>query len=96
MAQGNLAEALKWYRDSLAVRRADRLAKANPENADWQHNLSISYSKVGDVLMAQGNLAEALKWYRDGLAVADRLAKSTPKMPAGSAISPFHTPRSAM
>ena len=54
-------------------------SKTNPENAGWQHNLSVSYSKIGDVLMAQGNLAEALKSYRDGLAVADRLAKSDPE-----------------
>ena len=32
MAQGNLAEALKSYRDGLAV--ADRLTKANPGNAE--------------------------------------------------------------
>ena len=36
MAQGNLAQALKWYRDGLAVglAGADRLA-ADPENAVW-------------------------------------------------------------
>ena len=44
--------------------------------------------------MAEGNLAEALKSYQEGLAVADRLAKSD--LPAGSAMSPFHTERSAM
>ena len=85
MAQGNLVEALKWYRDGLAV--ADRLAKANPENAGWQHDVSISYNKIGDALMAQGNLTEALKSYRDSLAVADRLAKAD-RMPTARAISP--------
>ena len=81
MAQGNLAQALKWYREGLTVELAgaDRLAKADPENAVWQHNVSLSYSRVGDVLMAQGNLAEALKSYQDGLTVADRLAKSNPE-----------------
>ena len=77
MAQGNLVQALKWYREGLAV--ADRLARADPENAVWQHNLLLSYSRVGDVLMAQGNLAEALKSYQDGLTVADRLVKSDPE-----------------
>jgi hypothetical protein len=52
------------------------LAKVDPENASWQRDLLLSYSKVGDVLMAQGNVAKALKSYRDGLAVADRLAES--------------------
>ena len=38
MAQGNLAEALKSYRDGLAV--GDRLTKADPENAVWQRDVS--------------------------------------------------------
>ena len=76
VAQGNLAEALKAYQDSLAI--ADRLAKADPSNAGWQRDLSVSYDKVGDVLVAQGNLAEALKSYQDSLAIAERLAKADP------------------
>ena len=81
MAQGNLVQALKLYQDGLAVglAGADRLARADPENAVSHHNLSLSYNRVGDVLMAQGNLAEALKSYQEGLAVADRLAKSDPE-----------------
>jgi tetratricopeptide (TPR) repeat protein len=75
-ARGNLPEALKTYRDGLAIR--DRLAKSDPGNAGWQRDLSVSYNKIGDVLVAQGNLPEALKSYRDGLAIADRLAKSDP------------------
>ena len=37
------------------------LAKADPGNAGWQRDLSVSYNKIGDVLVAQGNLPEALK-----------------------------------
>ena len=55
------------------------MAKVDPENAVWQRDLSLSYSRVGDALMAQSNLAEALKSYQEGLAVADRLAKSDPE-----------------
>ena len=78
MAQGNLTQAVKWYRDGLAV--ADRWVKADPENASWQHNLSISYSKIGDMLVAgKGNLTEALNWYRDAVfAVADRFWSQPP------------------
>ena len=75
-AQGNLPEALKSFRDGLAIR--DRLARADPGNADWQRDLSVSYEKVGDVLEAQGNLPEALKSFRDGLAIRDRLARADP------------------
>ena len=73
---GRSDEALKSFRDGLAIR--DRLAKADPGNAGWQRDLSVSSSKIGDVLVAQGNLPEALKSFRDGLAIADRLAKADP------------------
>ena len=76
VAQGDLAGALKSYRDSLAI--ADRLAKSDPGNAGWQHDLSVSYEKVGNVQVVQGDLAGALKSYRDSLAIRDRLAKSDP------------------
>ncbi|HZY59161.1 MAG TPA: hypothetical protein VFE56_05325 [Candidatus Binataceae bacterium] len=54
VAQGNLPEALKSFRDSHDI--FDRLAKADPGNAGWQRDLSVSYNKIGDVLVAQGNL----------------------------------------
>jgi tetratricopeptide (TPR) repeat protein len=76
VAQGNLPEALKSFRDGLAIR--ERLAQTDPGNAGWQRDLSVSYNKIGDVLVAQGNLPEALKLFRDGLAIRDRLAQSDP------------------
>src|SRR6266446_5713853 len=50
------------------------LAAADRSNMQWQRDLSVSYDKVGDVLMAQGRLDEALKAYRDGLAIREHLA----------------------
>jgi hypothetical protein len=44
VAQGNLAEALKSFRDRLAIR--DRLAKAAPGNAGWQFDLVVSNWKL--------------------------------------------------
>jgi tetratricopeptide (TPR) repeat protein len=76
IARGDLTGALKSFRDGLAI--ADRLAKADPGNAGWQRDLSVSYDRVGDVLVAQGNLPEALKSFRDGLAIRNRLAKADP------------------
>ena len=76
IAQGDLAGALKSYRDSLAI--IDRLAKSDPGNAGWQRELSVSLNKVGDGQTAQGDLAGALNSYRDSLAIIDRLAKSDP------------------
>ena len=76
MAQGNLADALKSFRDGLAVR--ERLTKVEPTNAGWQRDLWMSYNKVGDALVHQDNLAEALKSFRDGLAIGERLANADP------------------
>jgi tetratricopeptide (TPR) repeat protein len=70
-AQGKLEEALKAYRDGLAIR--ERLA-ADRSNTVWQRNLSVSYNKVGEVLVKQGKLEEALTAYRDSLAIRERLA----------------------
>jgi tetratricopeptide (TPR) repeat protein len=72
LAQGNLAAALKLFQDSVAI--AERLAKADPDNAAWQGDLAISLDKVGDVLTAQGNIAEAAKSYRNSGIIRDRLA----------------------
>jgi tetratricopeptide (TPR) repeat protein len=75
-AKGALDDALKAYRDGLAI--AGRLTKAESENAEWQRNLSISHNKVGDVLLAQGAIDGALKAYREGLAMRESLAKADP------------------
>ena len=64
------------FRDSLTI--AERLADADPNNAGWQRDVSVSYVKVGDVLVAQGNLPEALKSFRDSLAITERLANADP------------------
>jgi tetratricopeptide (TPR) repeat protein len=76
IARGNLAEALKSFRDGLAI--AQHLAQADPGNADWQRDLSVSYEKIGDVLVDQGNLPEALKSFRADLAITERLARADP------------------
>ena len=76
MAQGNLAEALKSYRDGLAV--ADRLTKADPRNADWQRDLAISQGRVGVVLAKQGDASQALDMLQQGRAVIARLLEQSP------------------
>jgi|SRR5271165_5969308 len=75
-AQGNLASALKSYRDSLAIR--EKLAEKDPTNAGWQRDLSDSYERVGDVQRTQGDLAGARTSYRDSLAIHEKLAKKDP------------------
>jgi hypothetical protein len=56
----------------------DRLAKADPGNAGWQRDLSVSHDKIGDVQFKQGDLTAALTSYQASLAIRDRLAKADP------------------
>jgi tetratricopeptide (TPR) repeat protein len=64
-AQDKLDEALKAYRDSLAIR--ERLAAADRSNTQWQRDVYVSLWRVADVEIAQGNLTSALDNLRRGL-----------------------------
>ncbi|NOG71197.1 tetratricopeptide repeat protein, partial [Roseicella sp. DB1501] len=75
-ARGDLSAAMGEYRQAAVI--AERLVQADPGNAGWQRDLSVSRNKIGDVLVAQGNLPAALQAYRDGLAIAERLAQADP------------------
>ena len=61
----------------------ERLAQADPNNAGWQRDLSVSYDSIGDVQVTQGNLPEALKSFRASLAIRERLAQADPNTRAG-------------
>jgi tetratricopeptide (TPR) repeat protein len=50
--RGDLGAALATYHEAETI--AERLAKSDPGNAGWQHDLLVSYSKFGDVQVAQG------------------------------------------
>ena len=75
-AQGDLAGALKTYQESQGI--AERPAAADPSNAGWQRDLSVSLNKVGDIQSAQGDLAGALKTYQESQGIAERLAAADP------------------
>jgi tetratricopeptide (TPR) repeat protein len=47
LARGQIEDALKSYRDSLAIR--ERLATADPSNLQWQSDLQIAIVKVGSL-----------------------------------------------
>ncbi len=69
-----MPEALKSYEAGLAI--AERLVRTDAGNSDWQRDLSVSYDRIGDVLVSQGNLPEALKSYQAGLVIRERLART--------------------
>ena len=47
-----LADVLPLFKASLAI--FERLVKADPGNAEWQRDLSISHGNIGDVLRVPG------------------------------------------
>jgi tetratricopeptide (TPR) repeat protein len=74
--QGDLAGALKSYRDSLAIR--DRLAKSDPGNAGWQRDLSLSYAHLACAFRKGGDKTKALDALRQGLAIMVRMTSLSP------------------
>ena len=72
MVRGDLSAAQASFLNARSIR--SRLISSPSGHRD----LSVTYNRIGDVLMAQGKLAEALKSYRDSLAIAERLAKADP------------------
>ncbi len=65
---------LQRARATEADRLMQRLAAEDPGNLAWQHDLSVSYDELGDVLQAQGRLKEALAKYSASRVIAERLA----------------------
>ena len=76
MTQGDLAAAeaaADQARDILA-----KLAAADPGNAGWQRDLSVSWNKLGDVRHDQGDLAGALQAYTASQGIREKLAAADP------------------
>jgi tetratricopeptide (TPR) repeat protein len=73
---GNTKEALQAYEQSLEIR--NRLATADPQNAQAQRDLSFSYSSIAEIHLKENKLAEALAWYQKALAIAEKLAALDP------------------
>jgi signal peptidase I len=76
MAEGRLADALREYRASLAVRES--LAERDRANALWQGDLSTSHNKIGDVQRMQGDLTAAIGAYQRSLAITEQLVRGDP------------------
>ena len=55
-----------------------RSAAADPGNAGWQRDLSVSYEKIGNVLTAQGDLKRALDAFQQSMDIREKLAAADP------------------
>ena len=73
MAQGDLPGALQAYTARKNI--ADKLAAADPGNAEWQRDLIVSHWKLADLLeQMPDRAAEAAGHWAQALAIARTLA----------------------
>jgi hypothetical protein len=75
-AQGDLKAALKSYSGSLAI--FERLAQSDPGNAQWQHDLAMSFGILASVHRQSVGKAKARDYLRRGQAIMARLTKLSP------------------
>ncbi|WP_157270718.1 TIR domain-containing protein [Azohydromonas aeria] len=76
LSLGATARALSRYESLL--QRHQRLAQAEPDRADYQRDLSVSFNKMGDLYRALGQGERAREMYEQDLAIAQRLAQAEP------------------
>ena len=67
------AAAFQKYNTAAAA-----LAEADPGNAGWRRDLSVSHNKIGDVKMARGDLTGALLAYDASMEIRKSLAEADP------------------
>ena len=75
---GDNVGALKQYRN--LQQHIMKLVEAEPENTEWQRNLSVSFDRVGDMHKAKGDGVSALKAYEESLTIRKTLAKLNPDL----------------
>jgi tetratricopeptide (TPR) repeat protein len=68
-----------WRAAEAGTRLCALLCDADPENTEFQRDLSISYNKLGDLAVAAGDAAAARQAYTDGLHIRERLARLAPE-----------------
>ncbi len=55
------------------------LSSRDPNNAEWQRDLSVSYDKIGDISAARGDRDGALKAFNDGLDIRKAARRARPQ-----------------
>jgi tetratricopeptide (TPR) repeat protein len=73
---GQIDAALKHYQDSFAIRRA--LTTRKPDDSGAQRHLSISYERLGNIMLQTGQIDQALTYYHDCLDIRLKLSAAAP------------------
>jgi tetratricopeptide (TPR) repeat protein len=76
-AQGDLDGAQRSFEASMEIRK--KLAERDPENTEWQRDLSISHNKLGDIQQLRGDLDGAQHSYEAGMEIVKKLAEGDPE-----------------
>lgn len=76
LAQGAQAEALKAYATGIDISR--QMAKAEPDKAEWQRNITVSLKKTGDVFLAQGAYDDAAAANAEAVLITRSLIAKAP------------------
>ena len=74
--RGRIADATQLYQQALVI--DERLARLDPGNTEFQHELSISYDRLAQLARDAGNTGEAERLYRQALPIDERLARLDP------------------
>ena len=76
LALGYTSEAVERY--EALLRLHEERASSEPDRADYQRDLSVSYERMGDLYRALGQGEKAREAYQSSLSIAERLASSEP------------------
>jgi tetratricopeptide (TPR) repeat protein len=74
--RARITDATQLYQQALAI--DERLTRLDPDNTDFQRNLSVSYDRLAQLASDTGNTGEAERLYRQALPIDERLARLDP------------------
>ena len=75
-ALGMGREVAQYYQSAMEA--SERLAAAEPDRADYQRDLSVSYERMGDLFKALGQGEQARQAFQRSLDIRERLAAAEP------------------
>lgn len=73
LALGDNRKAFQQYQQSKSL--LEQLTVTEPSNLNLQHDLMVSYDRIGDMYLQADDNVAALKAYQGGLAIAKKLAE---------------------
>jgi tetratricopeptide (TPR) repeat protein len=73
---GATRKAFERYQEAMTILKSR--VEAEPDRADYQRDLSVSYNKLGDLLQALGQGEAARQYYQQTLEIRQRLVAAEP------------------